>query len=216
MFNLHELYEILIRAEAGEVTDRHKMQLLYLRRATSPLLTVYLSAKNHLYSVAYGQIRLLLELYLGVRELNRDKDQTEKKFVEFREDLNENEYGDYETLPMTDFFGGKVGQVKGDFKDQHELQRSLYGRISNLGTHPYSIKSTGNDGTYSESQEKDVLDFALIFAYGIAAQYIRTFENSEAEQFVRQEADQVIIQSILATRTLPLFFEEDLEFDFNY
>jgi len=87
----------------------------------------------------------------------------------------------------------------------------MYDRLSNLGSHPHTLKSAWNDGRWNEEQEEDVLRFGVIFAYAIAAQYIRTFENSQIERFVREEMDDVIVQVLLVFGHLPEFLEKDLD-----
>jgi hypothetical protein len=153
-----------------------------------------------------------LELYLVVREWNRNKENTKQKWTEFREDMKEEEYGPYETLPLTEYFSGKRQQLKGELAKEDEMYGEMYDRISNQGAHPHSIKSSALDGEWDQVQEQDVLQFGLIFVYTLAAQYIRTFEGSSIESDVRAEMDGIIVQVLLAHGHLPTFLDEDLDF----
>jgi hypothetical protein len=56
------------------------MQLFYLRRGVRALFSVYYATKHHHYSTAYSRIRVLLKLYLVVREMNRKQEKTKQKF----------------------------------------------------------------------------------------------------------------------------------------
>lgn len=69
-----------------------------------------------------------------------------------------------------------------------------------------------HDSSYSEQIEYDCLGFANCFAFAIAAQYIRTFEDTEVAQEVRRHLDHVFVQTMIAMGELPLFLDEDLEF----
>lgn len=84
--------------------------------------------------------------------------------------------------------------------------------LSNQGSHPQSIKSSGLDGEWNEEKELDILEFGLTFVYGFAAQYVRTFEESTVESDIHAEMDRVIVQVLLVLHQLPTFLEEDLDF----
>ncbi|WP_135304208.1 hypothetical protein [Haloarcula amylovorans] len=210
--NLHDFRTFLEKTHGPAVDDEHEMQLFYLRRGIRALFSIYWMCKNHSYSACYGRIRFLFDLYLVVRELNREKEKTKRKYQEFKQDMEENDYGPYDTLPMTDYIGGKRRQLKGDLAEEEDMYGGMYDRLSNLGSHPHTLKSAWNDGEWNEEMEEDVLRFGVIFAYAIAAQYIRTFEDSRIDRFVREEMDGVIVQVLLVFGHLPVFLEEDLEF----
>lgn len=215
LVSIHNLFE-----QQNEILDDHwdvvgyghQLQLIYLRRGIYALRSVYWLCKHHCYSACYAQIRFLWELYLVVRDWNRNKEKTKQKWLEFRDDMKEKEYGPYETLPLTEYFSGKRRQVKGDMAKDEEMYGDIYDRLSNQGSHPNSIKSSALDGEWDEDQELDVLQFGLIFVYALAVQYIRTFAGSSIESDVHGAMDNIIVQVLLARGHLPTFLEEDLNF----
>lgn len=209
--NLFEQQNDILDNHRDAVGHEHQMQLMYLRRGIYSLRALYWLCKHHLYSASYGQIRFLWELYLVVREWNRNKEKTKQKWLEFREEMKEKEYGPYETLPLTEYFSGKRRQLRGDMAKDEEMYGDMYDRLSNQGAHPHSIRSSALDGEWDPVQELDVLQLGLIFVYAVAAQYIRTFEGSSVESDVRGKIDDIIVQMLWVHGHLPTFLEEDLE-----
>ena len=210
--NLFEIQNDILDSSPGAVRMEHQLQLIYLRRGIYRLRSIYWLCRHHLYSACDGEIRFLWELYLVVRDWNRDKARTKQKWIEFRDDIKEEEYGPYETLPLTEYFSGKRRNLKGELTEKSELYGNIYDRLSNQGSHPHSIKSSALDGEWDKDQELDVLRLGLIFVYALAAQYIRTFEDTSIERRVRADMDEVIVQVLLTQGFLPTFLEEDLEF----
>lgn len=211
--NLHDFHTQLEKTQGSAIGDEHTLQLSCLRRGVRAIISMYWLCKHHCYIASYGRVRFLLELYLVVREFNREKEKTKRKWQKFKRDLRNNDYGPYETLPMTDYFGGKRRQLKGELADKEELYGDVYDHLSNIASHPHSMKSSRNDGIWTKDQEEDIFRFGLIFAYALAVQYIRTFEDTDIQRFVHKEMDNVIVQVLLAFDYIPLFLEEDLEFD---
>jgi len=106
--NLHDFRLTLDKTQGTAIDDRHGMQLFYLRRGIRALFSIFRLCKHHSYSACYGRIRFLWDLYIVVRELNREKEKTKKKFQAFKEDMRETDYGPYDTLPMTDYCWGET------------------------------------------------------------------------------------------------------------
>lgn len=210
--NLHDFDQKAVHTFGSIIGDEHKMQLLYLRRGVQGLFSVYWLNKHHLYSAGYGRVRFLFELYLVVRQFNRDKKKTRDKWREFRQDLQENDYKPHETLPMTEYVSGKRRQLKGDLEKDEPTYGEVFDRISNRGSHPNTMESSYNDGWWTKESERDLLRFGLVFSYALAAQYIRTFEDTRIARSVREDMDDVIVQTLLAFGQLPKFLEEDLRF----
>lgn len=210
--NLHD-FRLEIERTAGDFTDkRHEMQLLYLRRGPPALFAMYWLTKHHLYSATYSRIRFSWELYWVVRELNRDKDKTEKKWRKLEAGIKRGDFGPNETLPTTEYFSGKRRQLRGELFSEDESYGQVYDRISNFGSHPNSMRSSEFDGKWSEELERDVLQFGLVFLFAITAQYVRTFEETPIANAVRSELDGIFVQVLLAHGYLPIFLEEDMEF----
>jgi len=210
--NLFEKQNEILDNSRDAVGMEHQLQLIYLRRGIYALRSIYWLCRHHLYSACDGQIRFLWELYLVVRNWNRNKENTKQKWEEFRDDMKEQDYGPYETLPLTQYFSGKRRNLKGELAEKSEVYGEMFDRLSNQGSHPNSIRSSALDGEWDEVQELDILRFGLTFVYALAVQYIRTFEDTTIESEVRAEMDDVIVQVLQAHGFLPAFFEEDLEF----
>lgn len=210
--NLHDLRVELEKTGGGLVDDRHYMQLAYLQRGVQALKSLYCLVRNHCYTACYGRLRFLLELYLVVRDLNRDKEQTAKKWQRAVKDLKENDYDRHDEIYLTKFFKGKRKQLRGEFTSKHKMYDKIYGRMSGAGVHPDSIKSSGLEDGLDEILEEDVITFGLIFIYAMAAQYRRTFEDSPLEKFVNRITDAIMMQSWTPLDDTPLFLEEDLDY----
>lgn len=210
--NLRDFHSKLLATQGQHIGDRHKIQLLFLERGVQTLLGLYWLCKNHCYSSCYGRIRFLLENYLIVRSLNQNKGQVAKKHKELLKDLNSGNYDEYDTLPLEEFLSGRRKQLLGDLRDEDEFYGKMYDRISNLGSHPHSFKSAGLDGEWNQVQELDILQFGLIFVYAIAAQYIRTLEETDSKRFIHKSMDDIIVQVLMVHDDFPTFLEEDMEF----
>lgn len=85
--NLFELQNEIIEDKPDVIGPENEMQLIYLRRGIYALRAMYWVCRHHLYSAADGQSRFLWELYLVVRDWNRNKERTKEKWVEFRQDI---------------------------------------------------------------------------------------------------------------------------------
>lgn len=210
--NLHDTDTALRTAHGDIIGDEHKMQLFYLRRGVRSLFSVYHSGKHHHYSTAYSRIRLLLELYLVVREMNRDKEKTEQRFQNARSEIRENEYGPFDLLPFANYVDGLRQHLLGTLTDEYESLDTLVGRLSDFGAHPTSIKTPQRELEHVDILEENVLGFALIFTFGLAAQYVRTFQDTEIKRAMREDMDAVFVAVLWQVGSLPEFFAEDLEF----
>lgn len=211
----HNIYDFQSRIafEAGDAVDeRHALQMLYLPRGSSALFSLFWMVKHHYYSTAYSRVRFLLELYLVVRELNRNKERTKKKYENAIDKMKSNKYETYEDTPVTSLFSGIRGNVLGDFKSRHDLYRGLHGQISNFGSHPNTIQASYHDGRRSPEMEIDALLLGCSFAYGLTAQYIRTFEGTEIEKEIHIHLLDIIEDLAITGMPLLEMFDEDLEY----
>jgi len=210
--NLHDTDTALRHVHGDVIGDEHKMQMFYLRRGVRALFSVYHAAKYHHYSTAYSQIRVLLELYIVVREMNRKQEKTKRKFQNARSEMLGNEYGPFEPLPFADYVGGLRRHLLGTLTDEYESLDTLVGRLSDFGAHPTSIKTPQREQEHVDILEENVLGFTLMFTLGLAAQYARTFEDTVIERPIREDMDTVFVAVLRQVGSLPEFFAEDLEF----
>lgn len=210
--NLHDTDTALRHLHGDVIGDEHKMQLFYLRRGIRALFSAYHAVKYHHYSTAYSRIRVLLELYLVVREMNRKQEKTKQKFQDARSEIKENEYDPFDSLPFSDYVDGLRRHLLGTLTDEYESLDTLIGRLSDFGAHPTSIKTPQRELEYVDILDENVLGFALIFTFGLAAQYTRTFRDTAIERTIREDMDAVFVAVLWQVGSLPEFFEEDLEF----
>ncbi|MFC6770081.1 hypothetical protein ACFQDD_00835 [Halorubrum pallidum] len=210
--NLHDTDTTLRHVHGDIIGDKHKMQLFYLRRGVRTLFSVYHAVKYHHYSAAYSRIRLLLELYLVVREMNRKQEETKQTFQDARYEIRENEYGPFDSLPFADYVDGLRRHLLGELTDEYESLDMLVGRLSDFGAHPTSIKTPQRELEHVDILEENILGFALMFTFGLAAQYTRTFEDTPIERAIREDMDTVFVAVLWQVGSLPEFFAEDLDF----
>lgn len=210
--NLHDTDITLQHVYGDVIGDEHKMQLFYLRRGIRALFSVYYAAKYHHYSTAYSRVRLLLELYLVVREMNRKKERTKQKFRDVRSEIRGNEYGPFDTLPFADYVNGLRRHLLGTLTNEYESLDTLVGRLSDFGAHPTSIKTPQRELEHVDILEENVLGFALVFTFGLAAQYVRTVKDTAIKRAMREDMDAIFVAVLLQVGSLPEFFAEDLQF----
>lgn len=214
--SIEQVHLTLLSEGRTRAENEHMLQAMYLHRGVYALEALFWLCKHHCYSACYGRIRFLFELYLIVRSMNQDKPESKRKYQELRNELEMGDYGPYDPLPIIDWISGRRQQLKGDLASKEELYGKMYQRISNLGSHPHSIKSAELDGSWDEVQERDILQLGLIFTYAVAVQYIRTFEDSPLEIEVKQAMDDIIVQVLLSFSEMPLFLGDDLDFTFSF
>jgi hypothetical protein len=210
--NLHDFRQLALQKGGDVIEDRQLLQLMYLHRGIESLRAVYWTTKHHCYSASFGRLRFLFELYIVVREWNRDKADAKQKWNEHLKKIKENEYDYSEALPLTEYFSGKKSNLKGELAEDFAEIDMLYNRMSNFGSHPHSVRSAALEGDWNESLEEEIFTFGLIFVFALAAQYVRTFEDSPMQEAVREDLDDVFVQVLLVTPDLPLFLKDDLEF----
>jgi len=209
--NLHDFNAHTFSEMGNFVDDQNMLQVVYLQRGPPALFSLYWMIEHHHYSTAYSRVRFLLELYLVVRKLNRDKDWSATKYQQKRKELHK--VGPEEDNPVTEFFGGVRGNVLGEFKQRDDLNKTIHSMLSNFGSHPNSFRAAHYDGKRrAPDMERDALALGCEFSYGLASQYIRTFEHTDAGKSVhRYFLD--LIEDIYATN-IPILsaFDEDLEY----
>jgi hypothetical protein len=210
--NLHDFYQQALYVYGEVLKDRHTMQFIYLKRGVDALFASFWLIRHHQYTAAYGRVRFLLETYLVVRELNRDKKDSARKMREKSDELEERDGDIGRTDPLTEYFDGRRRNLMSQFEKDYDWFDAVMGDLSDIGAHPQGIRSMWHDSRYSSALERDTLQFALVLAFGIAAQFIRLFEDTELDSTVHSELDPIFIQIMLVNPELPKFLEEDLRF----
>jgi hypothetical protein len=144
--------------------------------------------------------------------MNRKQEKTKQKFQDARLEIKENEHDPFDSLPFSDYVDGLRRHLLGTLTDEYESLDTLIGRLSDFGAHPTSIKTPQKELEHVDILEENVLGFALIFTFGLAAQYTRTFRDTAIERTIREDMDAVFVAVLWQIKSLPEFFAEDLEF----
>lgn len=209
---LHDLHDELVLTAGDLIGNRHRMQLIYLRRGVDALFSLFWLIRHHQYTASYGRIRFLLETYLVVREFNRNKEQSGKKYKEKLDEYKNGEYTTSEADPLTQYFDGRRRDLLGKFEEKYDWFDDMMGLLSDMGAHPQSIQTMDHDKTWNRGIENDLIQFGNIFNFAFAAQYVRVFEDTDAALTVREKLDPIFVQLKLVQNEIPVFLEEDLEF----
>jgi hypothetical protein len=144
--------------------------------------------------------------------MNRNKEKTKHKFQDARSEIRGSKYDPFDPLPFADYVDGLRRHLLGTLTDEYESLNALVGRLSDFGAHPTSIKTPQRELEHVNILEENVLGFALIFTFGLAAQYARTFEDTAIERSMREDMDAVFLAVLWQVGSLPEFFAEDLDF----
>ncbi|OIB57436.1 hypothetical protein BBD46_11555 [Natrialba sp. SSL1] len=213
--NFQDIHEGVMQRFSGEIENEHKSQLMMELRGINSLKSLYWLVKHHRYTAAYGRVRFLLETYLILRGLNRDKNRTRKKYEKAVEEIKNDEDGSnpFNTIYLTKYLSGIRRNEKGELGDIDESYSDMYDHLSNIGSHPQSITSMLNDGSWSHSQEGDLFRFGLIFVFGLSAQYVQIFSNSSIYMDIFRAIDPIFVSVGLALDSgLPTFMKDDLKY----
>jgi hypothetical protein len=198
---------------AGDhTTDGERLQFLLARKSVHHLESCFVLIRNELYNPSRSQIRFLFEMYLLLRGLNRDKERSAEIYddtvIQLRDMGSESITGTRLATvnPFSDIVGterDKIGALESDL---------LWLHTSNAAVHPYSIEGAELDGEYNEDVEGNLLDMTNAFAFGIAAQLIKTWKGTPMYWKLFERLDPMIVRIKLSTAGLPpRLFDEDLD-----
>jgi len=210
--NLHDLQYALLAAGGDVVSESELLQLTYLHRCTNSLFTVYWATKHHQYSSATGRLRFVLEGYLSIRLMNKEKDSLSDRYSNTLSELKERGPHPHEDGPFVDLLSEFRNRAKKEFFEQGDMTKNIYNHLSNFGSHPHALQSSWHDGRRSDELESDILEFACVCAYAIAAQYVRTFRSTELSRDIEQTLNDTFVEVVAAVDALPTFLADDLEF----
>jgi hypothetical protein len=228
--NLLEAEDLFMELLGEHTDDARKFQHIFVRRGANALRTVYILLKNHSYDAVDGRIRYLFEVYLLLKGLNEDRENAARIWRDNKEDIhrtgtpNENPFYTYEeTDELSDIIDTQkksflwAGRDRDSDQDSiGDLHLKLWRQISNRGSHPHTIQSAYLDGKWHSRKEFSLLMLALSLAFGITAQYIRTYEGTPAKYGVLEVLDYILVEIKLIFRlndvTLPIFLDNETEF----
>lgn len=191
-----------LHATGGEyTTDCHKYQLTIFQRAGNALRALKILVENQAWDGAYGRIRYLLECYLVLKALNRDKERAAKQWEKTRYELHARpNVGPDQRLTEEDELGDLLQKERSKLDNR---EKRMYDHLSNRAMHPHTISSANTPGNYSSDVEKDCLRSGVFFAFGILAQLVNTYRDSDAAFEIRLSIDPVIVDIRSFTRSPP-------------
>lgn len=225
--NLIEAERLFMEVLGNHTDDSQKFQHIFVRRAANALRSIYILLKYHSYDAADGRIRYLIETYLLLKGLNENKERAAEIWKENKEDVHQtgppdenplytysetNEFDDIITNQKQTFLWADRDS-ESDEESIGDIHLKFWRQISNRGSHPHTIKSALLDGRWASRKEYSTLMLSLCVAFGITAQYVRTYEGTPVEYEVLRALDQIFvdIKLVLLERgvTLPIFLENE-------
>jgi len=217
--NLKEIYQLVNQTAGQDVDDGKKFQHNLILQGANALQSLYLLTKNNQYNAARGRARYLYETYLILRRLNRDQQEAAKKWNETREEARFR--GSNQKFEPLEKQTDALHELRKDEKDlikkefgQTNPYTDFYQILSDRGSHPTSIRGSLIDGHHSSASEASLFKGGLAFAFGISAQYIRTFAGTPTRWRIQKHADDIIVQIKFALYPsgLPTIFRDELYF----
>ena len=228
--NLLEAEKLFLNQFGDHTDDARKFQHIFVRRGANALRAIYILLRYHSYDAADSRIRYLFEVYLLLKGLNEDRKNSAKIWNENKDDIrktgtpDENPLYTYKgTNDLADIIDTQKKSFLWAGRDSNSDQDSmgdihlkLWRQISNRGSHPHTIQAARLDGEWHSKKEFSVLMLALSLAFGITAQYVRTYDGTPVKNDVLEILDYIIVEIKLVFRsndvTLPIFLDDELEF----
>lgn len=188
------------------IENRHTFQDTYFMKGTNALLAVYRLVKHGLYDSAYRDMRYLYETTLAMRGLNREKGHAATlaenliEELEFLRDVTgSDEFSQWEFAYIDDIHEIIRAERK-RLKNRpnvmgEDLEKWLYGYLSNRSMHPVRIDGSLNDERGSSFEADQLLRFSLSFAFGLGNEYWKTYNDTPASlqlyRMVHQVAQEI-------------------------
>jgi hypothetical protein len=217
--NLMELYDFTHDTAKHDFHDGRMFQHLMVKKSANAMQSLYWLVKHHQYDAARSQARFLFETYLIMRALNRDQMEAAEKWASIREEARE-DVQDPDLKPLQeqpDVLHGLARSERDRVEDKHQdttAYSDLWELLSNRGSHPASIKGASVNSRYSPDSEDSIFRIALAFAFGITAQYVRTFGQTPTRRRLQNLSDHVFVEIKLALYPsgLPTVFGPEMYF----
>ena len=189
--NLRYIRDFNHRVNGHWIGNRHTFQDTYFMKGTNALLAVYRLVKHGFYDSAYRDMRYLYETVLAMRGLNREKGHAATlaeslidEIVFLRDVTGSDEFSQWE-FEYIDEVHDIIRAERTRLKNRpnamgEELEKWLYGFLSNRNMHPVRIDGALNDESGSAYEEDQLLRFSLSFAFGLGNEYWKTYNDSPA------------------------------------
>jgi len=163
---------------------RHQFQEVFFIKAVNALESNYWLIKHHQYDSAFRNIRYLYESYALLKSLNEDKEETQEIVINhiIESDLLYG-VGVYDTTRYTDFTStdklhDKIDNVRDEVEEEGGEYERLYNILSNSNIHPARIEGAVLDGEHKPSTEAELFALGLVFAFGLAKEYWKTYADT--------------------------------------
>jgi len=207
--NFREIVVHLHETGGDYTTDRHKYQLTIFQRAGNALRALTVLVENQAWDGAYGRIRYLMDCYLLLKALNRDKQQAARLWEKTRYELHARaKVGPEQRLAEESELSDLLSTERGRLGDN---EKRMYDHLSNRAMHPHTITSANVPGKYSSGVERDCLQSGVFFTFGILAQLVQTYKDTNAALEVRLSAEPVIVDIwTFTTKSPPALLRNDL------
>lgn len=217
--NLKEIHEFTGRTAGDDTDDGKKFQHILIGQGANALESLHWLTKHHQYTAARGRVRYLFETYLVLRGLNRDQRRAAKKWNDVRNEAH-SLYPQDELKPLEeqpDALHGLRKEEKGRLKDEFDetdAYSDFYQLLSDRGSHPASFRGAAADNRHSLQNENSVFGLGLVFAFGLAAQYVRTYVGTPTRWEIQNRADHIFVTVKIALHPLglPTLFKDELFF----
>lgn len=216
--NLREIHNKVF-STAGDYTDDGKLfQQILVLQGVNALESIYWLTKHHQYNAARGRLRYLFETYGMLRELNKDQDDAANKWAKVLVEawiVDSGKLGPLEK--QTDILHDFRTSAKESIKDEIDINSEyidFWRMLSDRGSYPASMRGALADARQSTISEESLLTLALVFAFGIIGQWVRTFAGTNYRKILHATVDQLFVEIKFAIkpRGLPTLFEQELYF----
>lgn len=218
MENLRDAFDFVDNNRGMDTDDGKKFQHWLLYEGANTLESIFWLVKYHQYTAARGRCRYLYEVYLSMRGLNRDQVAAAEGWRKTREEAEDVEE-EAELRPLevqSDFLHSirKEERREPEERRDGDAYEDFWMLMSDSGSHPTSMRGSFIDGRWSAEKETSMLNAALVFAFGIGAQYIQTFVDTETRWLLQNQLDPMFVEIrlVLPIGTLPTLFRPDLYF----
>lgn len=205
--------EIETTEELGmEVDPNQKFQHCLVHSAVHGLYSVYWSLKYHCYNSGYRDIRYLFETYLILRGLNQRMDEA-GAIWKTHEIEAETLVGGIEENPTFDFesveeLASICDSEMDKLYDKYPSFRDAQNYMSERAAHPLRIDGSYLEGVEVGGQKFEQLYISLALLYGIAKEYVLTFEETAIQERISDHVDQIEDQVLAEMPTeVPAFLE---------
>jgi len=217
--NLRELHEFIAENAGQDIDDGKMFQHVLVRKGANAVESLYWLVKNHQYDAARGRARYLYETYLVLRALNRDQNRAAQKWDETKKEARQISQSpelkplEKQTDALHTLRKDERKIIENDVAET-DAYSDLWQLLSDRGSHPTSLRGSSVNSRHATSSEDSLLRMGLMFAFGIAAQYVRTFAGTQTRKQLHKRADHIFVEIKLALRPegMPTMFEAELVF----